>query len=122
MSCGKISYVSKNQAMVSAKKSGFKNCRPYRCPICSSWHITSADFKPTERLKKRFTLPHSAAPKAWVPSIAKLRRKLKNSAQLIVKQTRQLAEIEQKFRAQQAERDEELRCIEIMFNKQHQEN
>ena len=120
--CGKQGYSTRNAAVVAGKKSGFKGVRAYRCSE-NVWHITSHKETVTGQKKARFTLPTSAGPKPWVPSLAKLRRKLRAATELMASQTRKLEQIEQRRRAQQAERDRELaeveRAIAAMYERQH---
>lgn len=39
--CGKIPYVSRQEAVTQTKRLGGTNQRPYACPDCGLWHTTS---------------------------------------------------------------------------------
>jgi hypothetical protein len=118
MNCAKQSYRSKNQALLGAKKSGFKKDRAYLCPDCNFWHITRSVPVPI----KRSTLPKTAEPKPWIPSLAKLRRKLENASRLITAQTRQLDAAQAVLAAAQKVHDEEIACIAALYAHQHSAN
>jgi hypothetical protein len=37
----KSHFSSKGKAMMFADRRGFRDSRPYRCPICDEWHLTT---------------------------------------------------------------------------------
>jgi hypothetical protein len=80
---------------------------PYKCVLCGRFHISSE--------KPNFVVEH-------VPSAAKLKRQLDNSARIIAKQQKALDAVISKQKAQQAERDAEIAAITAMFINQHQSN
>jgi hypothetical protein len=119
---GKVEYTSRNQAHVAIKKFGFRNMRLYECG--SHWHFTRAGEKNIKHQK----LSKGAGPKPYIPSAAKLRRKIREAGLQIAAQRRRiekadriLAEKTAKANAskKQAEADYklEMEAIEIMVGR-----
>jgi hypothetical protein len=113
---GKHEYSTRNQAHVSAKKSGARNVRVYQHE--GHWHFTRSEDAPTFRR----TTPKGRGPKPFIPSACKLRRKIENCGRELrfaeraykrVEELRILAE------RSQAVYKEELAAIEIMVNRLH---
>lgn len=55
--CHKIPYASRSQAERTSKRilrlhRGGKPTRPYVCPRCGAWHITSRETIPSETIAK----------------------------------------------------------------------
>jgi hypothetical protein len=103
---GKVNYRSKAEAVKYARKTTIGIALyPYPCSLCGSWHLSHE--------KPNMVIEH-------VPSVSKLRRQIENSARIIAKQQKALDAVIAKQKAQQKERDIELRCIEMLFINQHQ--
>lgn len=105
---GKVKYRSNAEATKYARKTTLGVALyPYSCSLCGSWHLSHE--------KSNMVIER-------VPSAAKLKRQLENSARIIAKQQKALDAVISKQKAQQAERDAEITAITAMFIAQHQSN
>jgi hypothetical protein len=110
---GKVEYSTRNQAHVAAKKSGAQNVRVYQHE--GHWHFTRSTSAPLHR-----NTPKGRGPKPYIPSAAKLRRKLDNARREIAaceKRVRKSEELRKIAERCQAAYDEELRYIESMVGR-----
>lgn len=54
--CSKIPYLTRTEARAQARyfnHHGMRQQRPYRCPHCDRWHLTSMSKATEKRLVKR---------------------------------------------------------------------
>jgi hypothetical protein len=89
---GKIEYPTKTKAHRAARAAGYRLDRVYFCADCYAFHITRAELK----VFKHATPPKSNGPKPFVPSAAKLRRKLIEAGRQIRAAEKALAKVEAK--------------------------